>query len=69
MIVGHNENMELETQMAEVKAELKARKEEVRVLIEDMEKMGRDLANSKMLPLSKMSMLTETPDLDRVQEC
>lgn len=39
--------MELETQMAEVKAELKARKEEVRVMIEDMEKMGRDLASSE----------------------
>lgn len=47
MIVGHNENTELEAQMAEVKAELKARKEEVRVMIEQMEQMGRDLASRK----------------------
>ncbi|CAG8081526.1 unnamed protein product [Penicillium olsonii] len=45
VIVGHNENMELETQMAEVKAELKARKEDVRVMVEEMEQMGRDLAS------------------------
>jgi hypothetical protein len=33
--------------MAEVKAELKARKEDVRVMIEEMEQMGRDLASRK----------------------
>lgn len=43
-MVGHNENVELETQLAEVKAELKASKEEARLMIEEMEKMGRDLA-------------------------
>ncbi|GMG04071.1 unnamed protein product [Aspergillus oryzae] len=45
LVVGHNENVELETQLAEVKAELKASKEEVRMMIEEMEKTGRDLAN------------------------
>ncbi|GAQ04741.1 kinetochore protein Sos7 [Aspergillus lentulus] len=45
LIVGHNENVDLEAQLAEVKAELKSRKEEVRIMIEDMEKMGRDLAS------------------------
>ncbi|KAJ5426069.1 hypothetical protein N7465_001139 [Penicillium sp. CMV-2018d] len=45
MIVGHNENMELETQLADVKAELKARKEDARIMIEEMEQMGRDLAS------------------------
>ncbi|OJJ61258.1 hypothetical protein ASPSYDRAFT_146950 [Aspergillus sydowii CBS 593.65] len=44
LVVGHNENVELETQLAEVKAELKARKEEVRSMIEDMEKMARALS-------------------------
>ncbi|KAJ5116261.1 hypothetical protein N7456_000609 [Penicillium angulare] len=44
LIVGHNENVELEAQLAEVKAELKAQKEEARVMIEEMEKMSRDLA-------------------------
>ncbi|KXG46117.1 uncharacterized protein PGRI_049730 [Penicillium griseofulvum] len=45
VIVGHNENMELEAQLAEVKAELKARKEDARIMIEEMELMGRDLAS------------------------
>ncbi|OQD83296.1 hypothetical protein PENANT_c017G08231 [Penicillium antarcticum] len=45
VIVGHNENMELETQLADVKAELKARKEDARIMIEEMEAMGRDLAS------------------------
>ncbi|OQE38625.1 hypothetical protein PENCOP_c008G05248 [Penicillium coprophilum] len=45
VIVGHNENMELEAQLADVKAELKARKEDARIMIEEMELMGRDLAS------------------------
>jgi hypothetical protein len=49
LVVGHNENIELEAQLAEVKAELKSRKEEVRIMIEDMEKMGRDLASRECL--------------------
>jgi F0F1-type ATP synthase membrane subunit b/b' len=44
-VVGHNENVELETQLAEVKAELKASKEEARLMIEEMERMSRDLAS------------------------
>lgn len=44
LVVGHNENVELETQLADVKAELKSRKEDVRVMVEEMEKMGRELA-------------------------
>lgn len=49
VVVGHNENVELEAQLAEVKAELKSRKEEARVMIEEMEKMGRDLAAREFL--------------------
>ncbi|KAJ5538254.1 hypothetical protein N7494_007733 [Penicillium frequentans] len=45
LVVGHNENVELETQLAEVKAELKARKEEARMMIEEMEKISRNLAS------------------------
>lgn len=44
LIVGHNENVELETQSAEIKRELGAHKEEVREMIEEMGKIGRDLA-------------------------
>jgi hypothetical protein len=47
-VVGHNENVELETQLAEVKAELKSRKEEARLMIEEMETMGRELARRKL---------------------
>ena len=44
LVVAHNENVELETQLAEVKAELKSHKEEARVMIEEMERRSRDLA-------------------------
>jgi hypothetical protein len=42
--------VELETQLADVKAELKSRKEEARLMIEEMEKIGRDLATRKTIP-------------------
>ncbi|RAH84740.1 hypothetical protein BO86DRAFT_332965 [Aspergillus japonicus CBS 114.51] len=63
LVVGHNENVELETQLAEVKAELRARKEEVRAMTAEMEKMGRDLANrykNVQLQLTKLSTLPES---------
>lgn len=44
LVVGHNENVELEAQLAEGKAELRRRKDDVRVMIEEMERMGRELA-------------------------
>lgn len=44
LVVGHNDNVELETQLAQVKEELREWKEEVRLLGEEMEKTGRDLA-------------------------
>ena len=69
MIVGHNENIELETQLADVKAELKARKEEARVMIEEMEQMGRDLASRECQRLRHVNMLTETSHFNRIQEC
>lgn len=59
MIVGHNENTELETQLADVKAELKARKEDARIMIEEMEAMGRDLASRECQRLKVKKMLTE----------
>lgn len=52
LVVGHNENVELETQLAEVKAELKSRKEEARLMIEEMETMGRELARRESIPPS-----------------
>ena len=40
--------MELETQLAEGKAELRAQKENVRVMVEEMDKMSRDLAKREI---------------------
>ncbi|KAI7973206.1 hypothetical protein EIK77_004483 [Talaromyces pinophilus] len=44
LVVGHNENVELEATLAEAKQQLQQRKEEVRVMVEEMEKTGRELA-------------------------
>lgn len=57
LIVGHTENVELEGQLAEVKAELKAQKEEARMMIEEMEKMSRDLASREWRTETKMSLV------------
>lgn len=43
-IVEHQENVELEAQLAETKAELKAQKLEVQGMVEEIEDRGRDLA-------------------------
>ncbi|KAL4970061.1 uncharacterized protein BDV14DRAFT_68540 [Aspergillus stella-maris] len=63
LVVGHNENVELETQLAEVKAELKAQKEEVRLMIEEMEKVSRSLAdryNNVQLQMTQLATLPES---------
>ncbi|KAL4953585.1 hypothetical protein BDW69DRAFT_184308 [Aspergillus filifer] len=62
LVVGHNENVELETQLAEVKAELKARKEEVRLMIEEMEKISRSLANRYNNVQLQMTQLATLPE-------
>ncbi|KAL4873617.1 hypothetical protein BDV12DRAFT_160365 [Aspergillus spectabilis] len=65
LVVGHNENVELETQLAVVKAELKARKEEVRSMIEEMEKLARDLATrykNVQLQMTQLATLPESID-------
>ncbi|GLI76792.1 hypothetical protein PoHVEF18_005070 [Penicillium ochrochloron] len=62
LVVGHNENVELETQLAEVKAELKSRKEEARLMIEEMETMGRELARRYKNVEVQMAQLSTLPD-------
>ncbi|KAG2421400.1 hypothetical protein HFD88_005375 [Aspergillus terreus] len=62
LVVGHNENIELEAQLAEVKAELRARKEEVRVMTEGMEKKGRDLAARYKNIQLQMTQLSNLPE-------
>ena len=47
LIVEHAENVELETQLAEVKQELKRQKVDVQTLVEELEARGRDLARRK----------------------
>lgn len=79
LVVGHNENVEMEAQLAEVKADLKARKEEVRTMVEEMEKLGRDLANRECsLVLRAITACVrdrvkdctnDRKSVDRVQEC
>ncbi|CAI7612136.1 unnamed protein product [Penicillium viridicatum] len=68
MIVGHNENMELETQLADVKAELKARKEDARIMIEEMEQMGRDLASRyKNVELQTIQLSTLPASIENLE--
>ncbi|KAL4912385.1 hypothetical protein BDW62DRAFT_194769 [Aspergillus aurantiobrunneus] len=62
LVVGHNENVELESQLAEVKAELKTRKEEVRLMIEEMEKLARDLATRYKNVQLQMTQLSTLPE-------
>ncbi|KAJ5820362.1 hypothetical protein N7474_005953 [Penicillium riverlandense] len=62
VVVGHNENVELETQLAEVKAELKASKEEASAMIAEMEKMGRDLASRYKTVQLQMTQLSTLPN-------
>ena len=46
-IVDHQENIELETQLAEVKAVLKAQKEDVANMVQALDEEGRELSRSK----------------------
>ena len=45
-IVDHQENIELETQLAEVKAVLKAQKEDVANMVKELDEEGRELSRS-----------------------
>ena len=47
LVVEHNENIELEKQLAEVKTILKAQKENVADMVKELESRGRDLARRK----------------------
>lgn len=62
LVVGHNENVELETQLAEVKAELRSRKEEVRFMLEEMDKTSRDLAKRYKNVQLQMTQLSTLPE-------
>ncbi|KAH8690487.1 hypothetical protein BGW36DRAFT_56361 [Talaromyces proteolyticus] len=68
LVVGHNENVELETKLAEVKQELQNQKEEVRVMVEVMEKTGRDLAKRyKNVQLQKIQLSTLPEEITNLE--
>ena len=48
LIVEHQDNVELEAQLATAKAELKAQKENVTAMSEELEAWGRDLSRRKL---------------------
>ncbi|KAL1959644.1 hypothetical protein VTO42DRAFT_1679 [Malbranchea cinnamomea] len=62
LVVGHNENVELEAQLAQVKEELRGRKEEVRKMIEELGKMGRELARRYEKIQLQTKQLSELPE-------
>ncbi|KAF3397028.1 Kinetochore protein Sos7 [Talaromyces pinophilus] len=61
LVVGHNENVELEATLAEAKQQLQQRKEEVRVMVEEMEKTGRELARRYKNVQIETTKLSELP--------
>lgn len=69
LIVEHHENIELESQLAEIKAVLKAQKEHVAGMVKELEDRGRDLCRryetvalqTTLLP----SLVQQTEELDR----
>lgn len=62
LVVGHNENTELEAELAKVKQELCQRKEEVRMMVEEMEKTGRELARRYKDVSLQTAQLSTLPD-------
>ena len=53
-VVEHQENVKLEQQLVAVKADLKAQKEEVAGMVEELERKGRELAQrTRLYPLSR----------------
>ncbi|KAI1910804.1 hypothetical protein LOZ39_003465 [Ophidiomyces ophidiicola] len=61
LVVGHSDNVELEAQLAVVKADLKTRKKEVFDLLEEMEEMGRNLAERYKKVQLQTIQLAELP--------
>ncbi|PGH12141.1 hypothetical protein AJ79_04435 [Helicocarpus griseus UAMH5409] len=69
LVVGHQENVELEAELAEVKEELRQRKEEVRVLVEEMEGMGRALATRyKKVQLQTTQLSTLPASIESLED-
>ncbi|KFY10078.1 hypothetical protein V492_05199 [Pseudogymnoascus sp. VKM F-4246] len=61
-IVQHGENIELEEQLAEVKASLKAKKNDVAGMVEELERQGRELSQKHEAIKLQTSQLEELPE-------
>ncbi|EEH18302.1 hypothetical protein PABG_00865 [Paracoccidioides brasiliensis Pb03] len=61
LVVGHHENVELEAELAVVKEELRRRKDDVRLMIEEMERMGRALATRYKKIQLQTAQLSDLP--------
>ncbi|OAX77583.1 hypothetical protein ACJ72_08116 [Emergomyces africanus] len=61
LVVGHHENVELQTELAKVKEELRRRKEDVRLMVEEMEKMARALATRYKKVQLQTTQLSDLP--------
>ncbi|KAL2050099.1 hypothetical protein ABVK25_009602 [Lepraria finkii] len=68
LIVEHTENLELESQLAEIKAVLKAQKEYVREMVKELDVRGRDLSRRYETITLQITLLSSLPpqieDLD-----
>ncbi|KAK2863689.1 hypothetical protein FQN49_004085 [Arthroderma sp. PD_2] len=61
LVVGHSDNLELEAELAQVKEQLQRRKEDVRISVEEMDKMSRDLAKRYANVQLQTTQLSELP--------
>ena len=57
LIVEHQENVELEAQLADVKALLKSQKSEVAEMVVELERRGRELSQSTSIWSDEMPRL------------
>lgn len=55
LIVEHQENIELETELAEVKTILKAQKEDVASMVKELDERGRELSKSTSIYLPQLA--------------
>ncbi|KAI9894917.1 MAG: hypothetical protein M1814_000137 [Vezdaea aestivalis] len=62
LIVEHQENVELEAQIAEIKASLKAQKAEVADFVDQLERSGRALVNRYETIQAQTTQLRELPE-------
>ena len=67
-VVEHGENVELETQLVGVKADLKRQKTEVAAMAAQLEQQGRALAERMILLSSTATFRTRETNSDRSQD-